>query len=130
MRGFEKLKKWKRFRREFIQFVDDVGIQQGFYRLNLETLLRPIMGSEPELQLMLDEPTQYAIDAVASRLEGRLSIPLVYRSCMSIIKRMNEIMDELKILLTSADGQVNVASLSNSARANSIIARSIGRTVA
>jgi hypothetical protein len=110
MRGFEKLKKWKRFRREFTRFIDDVGIQQGLFRLNLETLLRPIMGSEPELQMMLDDPTQYTINAVRLKLERRLSIPLVYRSCMSIVERMNEIMDELKRLLISADGQVSVYS--------------------
>jgi len=53
---FEPLKRWYKFRTEFIKFIDGVDIQKQLFDQNLECLLRFIDTEEDELQRLTQKP--------------------------------------------------------------------------
>lgn len=104
--GFKPLLEWKRFRSDFINFIDAIDVQQERFRNNLEQLLWPFVESEAELQALLTNPTGEAwhSEDLEEKLKDRLASS--YKAYSSIIRKMNGIMEHLKSLLSLKDGQV------------------------
>jgi hypothetical protein len=54
--GFQPIKQWTRSRGEFATFLNSLVRQKIFFRQNIEELLSPIISSEYEMSLLLDNP--------------------------------------------------------------------------
>ena len=106
---FEPLVEWKKFRRRFLKFIDEIAVQEAQLHLNLEALLRPIVDSEAQLHTLLYSSTSdlFHDTEITQRLENRLSAFKLYDACMSIIKKMNDELNDLKKLLCLGDGGVS-----------------------
>lgn len=105
-KGFEPLVKWKRFRADFIQFIDAVDIQKQLFNLTLECFLRSADVDENELQLFMEDPSYegWGRPLLLERLSLRLG-PSV-DVFLSAINTMNGLMLELQSLLLIKDGEV------------------------
>lgn len=107
-KGFEPLVKWKRFRTEFIQFIDAVDIQKQLFNLTIECLLRSAGVEEDELQLFMEDASYegWRRPILVQRLRLRLGPALdVF---LSTANTMNGLMLELQALLLIKDGQVGL----------------------
>ena len=54
--GFEPMKDWWRFRTDFISFINVISGQSLLFDENLEELLSPIIGSDAEMNVLLQDP--------------------------------------------------------------------------
>ncbi|KAH0542502.1 hypothetical protein FGG08_003098 [Glutinoglossum americanum] len=106
-KGFEPLEEWWNFRTHFIAFVDDIRHQMMRYNENMIRLLDPIIADNDDLNALVQ-------DANDPRwTDGSLAIPLEQRlasECerfIRIIKRMEEVVGDLKRLLQIKDGNVH-----------------------
>jgi hypothetical protein len=93
--GFEPLLKWKRFRTEFIGFIDAVDIEKQLYDQMLERSLLSADVPHEELQLFMTKRDYegwhgaHLVDVLQKRLWTS------YAVYMSTIKTMTELMAEL-----------------------------------
>jgi hypothetical protein len=83
-----------------------VIVQQTQYRLNLETLLRPVIDAESDLQLILNDPTTLQGGAILEKIRQRLPDLQVSEACIIIIGNMEKILDDLLKLLHTKNGEV------------------------
>jgi hypothetical protein len=108
--GFEPLVKWKRFRTDFIGFIDAVGIEKQLFDQMLERFLISAEVPEEELQSFMTDPNYVGwrrkdlLDALQLRLGTS------YAVYMSTVSRMNELMSDLQALLSLKDGNVGLKS--------------------
>lgn len=105
-KGFEPLKKWFKFRTQFIAFIDDVDIQKQLFDQTLEILLGSIDTEENELQRLMHDPEYegWHRPELARALGARLGSSIrVFNSRMGT---MNELMRELEDLLSIKNGEV------------------------
>jgi hypothetical protein len=104
--GFEPLRKWKRFRTEFIGFIDAIDIEKQIYNNMLERFLLSADVPDEELQLFLTKPKYdgWKREDLVSALQKRLGSS--YGVYMSTVRKMDELMDELKDVLSLKNGEV------------------------
>ena len=105
--GFQPLAKWKRFRTDFIGFIDTVGAEKLLFDQMIERFLISAEVPEEEMQLFMTDPDYegWTRHDLVSLLQKRLGSSFaVY---MSTIKTMNGLMLDLEKLLSLKDGEVN-----------------------
>ncbi|RDW61414.1 hypothetical protein BP5796_11306 [Coleophoma crateriformis] len=108
--GFEPLSKWKRFRTDFIGFLDAIDIEKQLFEQVLERFLISADVPQEELHRFLTQPNHSGWDRedLVERLEARLGPSLP--AYVSTIKTMNGLMKELEGLLLIRDGEIEWAS--------------------
>ena len=106
--GFEPLKEWWMFRREFMSFIDDVGTQKIMFDNNLEKLLNPFIESDREMNDLLNSPKGPAWRQPALELKLKQRLLTSYDWYMKIITKMNTVIKELKLLLGIESGEVGL----------------------
>ncbi|CZR68674.1 uncharacterized protein PAC_18573 [Phialocephala subalpina] len=107
--GFEPLLKWKRFRTEFICFIDAVDIEKQLYDQMLERFLLSANVPHEELQLFMtkrDYEGWHRADLV-DVLQRHLGTS--YPVYMSTINTMTKLMAELQDVLSLKNGEVDWA---------------------
>jgi hypothetical protein len=104
--GFEPLVKWKRFRTEFIGFIDAVDIEKQLFDQMLERFLISADVPYEEIQLFMTDRayTGWQREDLVRTLRARLGGS--YDVYMSTIKTMDELMHELHELLSLKNGEV------------------------
>ena len=87
-------------------FLDDVGTQRTLFDNNLEKLLDPFIESDSSMGILLANPTGalWHDPALEQKLKNRLESS--YPFYMSIICRMNDVLNDLQSLLGISKGQV------------------------
>ncbi|KAM3076486.1 hypothetical protein ACMFMG_007298 [Clarireedia jacksonii] len=107
--GWEPLVKWKRFRTEFLHFIDAIDIEKHLFDQMLERFLISADITQAELQLFLTNPNYdgWQREDLAATLKTRLGHS--YGAFMSSIRTMNELMAELQSLLSLKDGKFDWA---------------------
>lgn len=92
--GFGSLRIWWRFRTEYLDYINIVGIQDVLFRENLEELLSPIV-SAAELDALLKEPggEAWREPGLEERLHDRL--PNSYVNYCQTIGKFNGVMAKL-----------------------------------
>ena len=106
-RGFAPLKKWKRFRAEFTNFIDAVHIEKLRFDMMLERFLISCDIPQEELQLFMTQPDYkgWQREDIVLALKTRLGQS--FEVYMSTLKTMNSLMDDLHTLLSLKDGSVS-----------------------
>jgi hypothetical protein len=114
--GWEPLVKWKRFRTEFLHFIDAIDIEKHLFDQMLERFLISADITQAELQLFLTDPNYegWQRKELAAALEMRLGHS--YGAFMSSIRTMNQLMAELQSLLSLRDGKVGLLNLCSPAQ--------------
>ncbi|KFY16189.1 hypothetical protein V491_05411 [Pseudogymnoascus sp. VKM F-3775] len=107
--GFEILRRWKRFRFVFQDFITSVDTQLQMFRLVLRRLLTPVQ-LEPEEKQRLLTIRYYegwhrsdVVEALRSRLGDS------YNTCMDILRIINRDMEDLQGMMSLKDGSVDWA---------------------
>lgn len=90
--GYEKLRDWALFRREFTRLVNDLHREQILFRQHVESTLRSVTDSEFELMEMMEDAQdpRWKSEAVAQRLKKKLSGSGEYENYMLSIKSIHE----------------------------------------
>lgn len=104
--GFEPLLKWKRFRTDFIGFIDAVNIEKLLYDNMLEHFLLSANVPHEELQLFMTKPNYdgwHRAD-LAELLRRRLGSS--HDVFISTINTMTNLMNELQDVLSLKNGEV------------------------
>ncbi|KAI4206281.1 MAG: hypothetical protein LQ346_001177 [Caloplaca aetnensis] len=102
--GFEVIREWIRFRGEFAAFLNAMIRQRIFFRQNIEELLGPIVSSEYEMSILLDNPAgeAWADKTLNARLRQRLPGKYEYESYAMtvsyILETLHKLKDKLKIV--------------------------------
>ena len=109
--GFEPLVKWKRFRTEFIGFIDAVDIEKQLFDQMLERFLISADVPHEEIQLFMTdrEYEGWHREDLVRALQARLGPS--YDVYMSTIKTMDSLMHELENMLLLKNGEVGQASV-------------------
>ena len=109
--GFQPLDEWWHFRTEFIAFVDDIRHQSMRYNENMTRLLDPIIPDNESLKELVQNPQDPRWDdgSLVEPLEQRLASE--WDRFLRIMRRMDEVMADLKKLLGIKDGEVGAISL-------------------
>ena len=104
--GWEPLMRWKRFRTEFLRFIDAIDIEKQLFDQMLERFLISAEVSQDELQHFLTDPNYHGWhrEDLAMTLQSRLANS--YGAFMGSIRTMNELMAELESMLSLKDGKV------------------------
>lgn len=104
--GFEPLKKWWRFRTDFIEFIDAIDIEKQAFDLILERFLIAAQVPYEEIQSLMIDPKYegWLSNDIALAMKARLGPS--YDVFMSTIRRMNTLMGELQVILSLKDGKV------------------------
>jgi hypothetical protein len=103
--GLEPLKKWIRFRKDFIGFIDRLDIERQLYRQMLQRLLLSAGVSHSQVELYMDSSfAGWQRENVQESVERRLGS--VLPAFLSTVTVMNLLMDELQKLLSLKDGRV------------------------
>lgn len=107
--GFEPLLKWKRFRTDFISFIDAVDIEKQLYYQMLERFLLSADVPHEELQLFMTKPNYngWQREDLVKVLKGRLGPS--YEVYVSTFKTMNQLMGGLQDVLSLKNGEVDWA---------------------
>lgn len=97
--GFEPLEEWWNFRTHFIAFVDDIRHQMMRYNENIIRLLDPIISDKDSLTDLVRnaKDSRWTDGSLDALLEQRLASE--YERVVRIIKRMEEVVEDLKKLL-------------------------------
>jgi hypothetical protein len=99
------LKKWIRFRKDFIGFIDRLDIERQLYRQMLQRLLLSAGVSHSQVELYMDSSfAGWQRENVQESVERRLGS--VLPAFLSTVTVMNLLMDELQKLLSLKDGRV------------------------
>ena len=106
--GFEPLVKWKRFRTDFIGFIDAVDIEKQLFDQTLERFLISADVPQEELQSFMTIPNYegWRREDLAGILETRLGPS--YSAFLGTVKTMNSLMAELQELLLLKNGKVSL----------------------
>ena len=101
--GFQTIKEWVRFRGEFATFLNAFARQQIFFRQNIEELLSPIVSSEYEMSLLLDDPGGRAWadsglnESLRKRLPGKYECECYSTTVSYILESLEKLKSKLKI---------------------------------
>ena len=106
--GFEPLVKWKRFRTDFIGFIDSVDIEKQLFDQMMERFLISADVPHNEIQLFMTDRDYegWRRDDLVRALQARLGPS--YDVYMSTIKTMDSLMHELEELLSLKNGEVQL----------------------
>ncbi|KAL8650705.1 MAG: hypothetical protein Q9226_005028 [Calogaya cf. arnoldii] len=102
--GFQVIREWIRFKGEFAAFLNALIRQRIFFRQNIEELLGPIVASEYEMSVLLDNPggKAWADETLNARLRQRLPGKYEYESYATtvsyILETLHKLKDKLKIV--------------------------------
>ncbi|KAM0310637.1 hypothetical protein ACHAO8_007936 [Botrytis cinerea] len=107
--GWEPLMRWKRFRTEFLRFIDAIDIEKQLFDQMLERFLISAEVSQDELQHFLTDPNYHGWhrEDLAMTLKSRLGNS--YGAFVGSIRTMNELMAELESMLSLKDGKFDWA---------------------
>ncbi|KAF8851604.1 hypothetical protein BDZ45DRAFT_141974 [Acephala macrosclerotiorum] len=107
--GFEPLVKWKKFRTEFISFINRVDIEKQLFDDMLAAFLISADVPEEEIQkfLTMQNYEGWQRQDLVRTLEKRLGSS--YKVYMSEIKTMNKLMEELAEILSLKNGDFDWA---------------------
>lgn len=105
--GFEPLVKWKKFRTDFIGFINRVDIEKQLFDDMLATFLISADVPEEEIQkfLTVQNYEGWQRQDLVRTLEKRLGSS--YKVYMSEILTMNKLMEELAEILSLKNGDVS-----------------------
>ncbi|CAG8980080.1 hypothetical protein HYALB_00013482 [Hymenoscyphus albidus] len=103
--GFEPLRRWKRFRSEFLMFINAVDIEKNIFDATLEEFLISADVPHEELQLFMTDPNYvgWHSEDLVEVLRSRLGPS--YLVFMSTIKTLNETMVDLQDMLLLKNGE-------------------------
>lgn len=109
-RGFQPIKEWIRFRGEFATFLNALVRQKIFFRQNIEELLSPIISSDYEMSVLLDNPGGRAWTDVElnDRLRRRLPGKYEYECYTTTVSYILEVLEKLMGKLKIAGNQVGI----------------------
>jgi hypothetical protein len=103
--GFEPLKKWKRFRKDFIGFIDRLDIERQLYQQMLRRLLLSAGVPLYQLQFFMDETYVGWHDQIL--LENlREELGPILPAFLSTVGTMNGLLMELESVLSLKNGKV------------------------
>lgn len=104
--GFEPLVKWKRFRTDFIGFIDTIDIEKQLFDQMLELFLISADIEQHQLQLFMTSPNHdgWQSKDLTANLRNRLGPS--YETFSKNVMTMSDIMGELQSLLSLQDGEV------------------------
>lgn len=104
--GFEPLLKWKRFRKDFIPFIDAIDIERQLFNNMLQRFLMSVDIPDEKLQFFMTDPEYegWQSKELVDSLRGRLGSS--YDAYMSTLKTMNQLMVDLQELLCLKNGKV------------------------
>ncbi|RPB25171.1 hypothetical protein L211DRAFT_806386 [Terfezia boudieri ATCC MYA-4762] len=108
--GFQTMKEWSRFRKEYLVFMTALGKQKLFFRQNITTLLDPIVKSEDHMMRLLEDPAgkewkdPELDDMLRRRLEG---LEETYECYMETVCSILALLEKLKGKLKLGDGEVH-----------------------
>lgn len=120
--GFQPIKEWIRFRGEFAAFLNSLVRQKIFFRQNIEELLSPIISSEYEMSLLLDNPggDAWGDQGLNEQLRRRLPGKYEYECYTTTVSYILETLGQLKSKLKIADNKVSCDYLLYFARLTSV----------
>lgn len=104
--GFEPIKDWWRFRTDFLSFIHVISGQSLLFNENLEELLSPIISSDAEMNVLLQDPMGQAWHD--SHLEEglRARLPKSFELYKHITMDIKACMDKLQRKLDMQNGKV------------------------
>jgi hypothetical protein len=100
--GYQMLRDWVLFRREFTRLVNDLHREQILFRQHVESALRSVTDSEFELMEMMEDPQdlRWKSEILAQRFKRKLSGTGEYENYMSsigsIYDNLNDMSEKLK----------------------------------
>lgn len=103
--GFEPLLKWKRFRTEFISFIDAIDIEKQLFVNTIERFLIEADVPQDELKAFMTIPDYKGWEKNIQVFRSRLGP--AYSAYISTINAMRGLMEELQGLLLLKDGSVS-----------------------
>lgn len=97
---------WKHFRREFIQYQNEITIQTTFFSANIEYLLTSVTCTPSELRALLDEPAGplWSEPRIEEKIRERL--PSSFKTYMVLVSSVNSIIEEIMLDLNLVEGNV------------------------
>lgn len=107
--GFQTMKEWSHFRKEYLVFMTALGKQKLFFRQNITTLLDPIVKSEDHMLQLLEDPggkdwkDPELNDMLRRRLEG---LEETYECYMETVGSILALLEKLKGKLRLGEGEV------------------------
>lgn len=106
-RGFQPIKEWIRFRGEFATFLNALVRQKIFFRQNMEELLSPIISSDYEMSVLLDNPggSAWTNMELNDKLRRRLPGKYEYECYTTTVSYILEVLEKLKGKLKIAGNQ-------------------------
>ncbi|TGO46730.1 hypothetical protein BCON_0310g00080 [Botryotinia convoluta] len=107
--GWEPLARWKRFRTDFLRFIDAIDIEKQLFDQMLERFLISAEVSQDDLHHFLTDPDYHGWhrEDLAMTLRSRLGRS--YGAFVGSIRTMNELMAELESMLSLKDGKFDWA---------------------
>ncbi|TGO22787.1 hypothetical protein BPAE_0155g00250 [Botrytis paeoniae] len=107
--GWEPLVRWRRFRTEFLRFIDAIDIEKQLFDQMLERFLISAEVSQDEPHHFLTDPNYHGWhqEDLAMTLKSRLGHS--YEAFVGSIRTMNELMVELESMLSLKDGKFDWA---------------------
>lgn len=108
--GFQPIKEWIRFRGEFATFLNSLVRQKIFFRQNIEELLSPIISSDYEMSVLLDDPggRAWTDTELSDRLRRRLPGKFEYECYTTTVSYILEVLEKFKGKLKIAGNQVSI----------------------
>ncbi|KAL8978301.1 MAG: hypothetical protein Q9205_006081, partial [Flavoplaca limonia] len=105
--GFQVIREWVRFKGEFAAFLNALIRQRIFFRQNIEELLGPIVASEYEMSVLLDNPggEAWADESLNAGLRQRLPGKYEYESYATTVSYILETLHKLMAKLKIAEGR-------------------------
>jgi len=101
------IKHWAKYRKNFLLISGSISNQVIIFRENLETLLSPIVTSDAEMQILLEDPDgpEWKNEDLAGRVKKRL--PKSHDNYFEAVANMKETLEKLVQELHIVDGKVN-----------------------
>lgn len=105
--GFEPLQKWKRFRKDFIAFIDSIDIEQRLFHQMLERFLISADITHEEQSSLMNNPdhTGWHSKGLVDMLKSKLGD--AYEAYMNTLRTMCGLMADLQSLLCLSNGKVS-----------------------
>jgi uncharacterized protein CbrC (UPF0167 family) len=106
--GFAPLKKWKRFRTEFVGFINAVDTQRLLFKKALRRFLISADIPDEELELFMMKPSYegWQQEEVVVALQDRLGDS--YEVYIGTIRAMHKLMGEMQALLSLKNGEASL----------------------
>jgi len=109
--GFQTMKEWSRFRKEYLVFMTALGKQKLFFRQNITTLLDPIVKSEDHMLRLLEDPggKDWKDPELDNKLRCRLEgLEETYECYMETVNSILALLEKLKGKLKLGEGEVSI----------------------